>query len=443
MACKPPMELTGRATMSRRPDITERPPRTVTFPAQYNLAFLYENGLGVPRDFAQAAAWYRKAADQGDPESQNNLGVLYSTGQGVPHDEAEAVRLYRLAAAQDDLEGLTNLASMYLQGRGVGRDTAQAFQLFAKAAGRGYAVAQNNLALMYANGQAVKRDYIRAYAWLDIAAAEVPKAAQVRDAIGREMTPAQLAQARQLAIQKAKRTGTKRREDTMITRRRLLELATLSAAAAAARAAGTPFVLPKLPYAYDALEPYIDAQTMQIHHDKHHQAYVDNLNKAVATDPALTRLSVEELLQRLDTLPAAIRTQVRNQGGGHANHSLFWQTLCPASKSGKPGGRLAAALDRSFGGQEKFEEKLQAAAIGVFGSGWAWLSVDQGKNLVLDSAPNQDSPLLTGKRPLLGIDVWEHAYYLKYQNRRADYLKAILKVINWDFVAARYEESGK
>ena len=158
-------------------------------------------------------------------------------------------------------------------------------------------------------------------------------------------------------------------------------------------------MLPKLPYAYDALEPYIDAQTMQIHHDKHHQAYVDNLNKAIGGDPALARLSVEELLQRLDTVPAAVRTAVRNQGGGHANHSLFWHTLCPASKSGKPARRLEAALDKSFGGQDKFEEKLQAAAVGVFGSGWAWLSVDSGKNLVLDSAANQDSPLLTGKRP--------------------------------------------
>jgi len=229
----------------------------------------------------------------------------------------------------------------------------------------------------------------------------------------------------------------------MITRRRLLELATLSAAAAAAQAADPPFVLPKLPYAFDALEPYIDAQTMQIHHDKHHQAYVDNLNKAVAADPVLAKLSADQLLQRLDTLPAAIRTQVRNQGGGHANHSLFWLTLCPASKSGRASGRLAAALDRSFGGQDKFEVGLQAAALGVFGSGWAWLSVDRAKNLVLDSAPNQDSPLLSGKRPLLGIDVWEHAYYLKYQNRRADYLKAILKVVNWDLVTARYEEFVK
>ena len=227
-----------------------------------------------------------------------------------------------------------------------------------------------------------------------------------------------------------------------MTRRTLLELAAFgTAAAAGASAAEPPFTLPKLPYAYDALEPYIDAQTMQIHHDKHHQAYVDNLNKAVGADAALAKLSVEELLQRLDTLPAAIRTPVRNQGGGHANHSLFWQTLCPASKSGKPAGPLAAALDRSYGGQDQFVEKLQAASLGVFGSGWAWLSVDQGKNLVLDSASNQDSPLLAGKRPLLAIDVWEHAYYLKYQNRRSDYLKAILQVINWEFVSHRYQEA--
>ena len=229
----------------------------------------------------------------------------------------------------------------------------------------------------------------------------------------------------------------------MITRRTLLEMAAAGAAASVASAAEPPFTLPKLPYAYDALEPYIDAQTMQIHHDKHHQAYVDNLNKAIAGDTALARLTVEELLQRLDTLPAAIRTAVRNQGGGHANHSLFWQTLCPAARSGKPAGRLAAALDRSFGGQDQFEAKLQTAAAGVFGSGWGWLSVDSTKNLVIDSAPNQDSPLFSGKRPLLGIDVWEHAYYLKYQNRRADYLKAIMKVIHWDFVSARYEEMAK
>ncbi|HTP32993.1 MAG TPA: superoxide dismutase [Candidatus Acidoferrales bacterium] len=228
-----------------------------------------------------------------------------------------------------------------------------------------------------------------------------------------------------------------------MTRRTLMEMAALSAFSAAVDAAEPPFTLPKLPYAYDALEPYIDAQTMQIHHDKHHQAYVDNLNKAVAGDETLSRLTVERLLQRVDTLPANLRTAVRNQGGGHANHSLFWQTLCPAAKSGKPSGSFAAALERSFGGRERFEEQLRTNAAGVFGSGWAWLSLDSRKQLVLDSAPNQDSPLMSGRQPLLGIDVWEHAYYLKYQNRRAEYLKAILSVINWDLISARYEELVK
>jgi len=228
-----------------------------------------------------------------------------------------------------------------------------------------------------------------------------------------------------------------------MTRRTLLEITALGAISATADASEAPFTLPTLPYAYDALEPYIDTQTMQIHHYRHHQAYVDNLNKAVAADQALVRLTVDQLLQRLDTLPANLRTAVRNQGGGHANHSLFWQTLCPAAKSGKPAGSFAAALQRSFGGREPFEEQFRATAGGVFGSGWAWLSVDSGKQLLLDSAPNQDSPLMSGRQPLLGIDVWEHAYYLKYQNRRADYLKAILSVINWDFVSARYEELVK
>jgi len=177
--------------------------------AQYNLAFLYENGKGVKQDFAQAALWYRKAADQGDPEAQNNLGTLYSTGQGVPLNFVEAVRLYRLAAAQEDLEGLTNLASMYLMGRGVERDPTLAFQMFTKAADRGYAVAQNNLALMYANGEGVKRDSIRAYLWLDLAAAEIPKAVLVRDALAKTMTPAQLTQAHQLVTQKRKELSTK------------------------------------------------------------------------------------------------------------------------------------------------------------------------------------------------------------------------------------------
>jgi Fe-Mn family superoxide dismutase len=226
------------------------------------------------------------------------------------------------------------------------------------------------------------------------------------------------------------------------TRREIITAAACAVipALASAQSAVSAFTLPALPYATDALEPYIDAATMQIHHDKHHQAYVDNLNKAVAGDPALAKLAVEELLRRLDTLPAAIRTQVRNQGGGHANHSLLWQTLCPASKSGKPAGPLAAAVDESFGGQQQLEEKLRAAAAGVFGSGWAWLSLDGSNNLVIETTPNQDSPLLAGKRPLLGIDLWEHAYYLKYQNRRADYLAAIFHVVNWDFLSHRYQE---
>ncbi len=224
-----------------------------------------------------------------------------------------------------------------------------------------------------------------------------------------------------------------------ITRRSLLELATMGTAMMAS-AANPPFTLPKLPYAYDALEPYIDAQTMQIHHDKHHQAYIDNLNKAVAGDAALSKLTVEELLQRLSQLPESIRMQVRNQGGGHANHSLFWQTLAPASRSGKPSGSLNRALTEAFGSYEKFEQRLRAAATGVFGSGWAWLSLDKNRQLVLDTTPNQDSPLLQMRRPLFGIDVWEHAYYLKYQNRRADYVAAILHVINWEFVSQRYAE---
>lgn len=230
-----------------------------------------------------------------------------------------------------------------------------------------------------------------------------------------------------------------------LTRRELIEMAALGAVAAATMQAADdpPFTLPKLPYAYDALEPHIDAQTMQIHHDKHHQTYVDNLNRAVAGDATLSKMPVEQLLQKLDTLPAALKTQVRNQGGGHANHSLFWQTLTPAARSGKPSARLTAAIEKSFGSRDKFDAGLQAAATGVFGSGWAWLSLDAANNLVLDTAPNQDSPLLTGKKPLLGIDVWEHAYYLKYQNRRADYLKAIMNVINWDFVSNRYEELTK
>ncbi|MGD1072520.1 MAG: superoxide dismutase [Bryobacteraceae bacterium] len=228
-----------------------------------------------------------------------------------------------------------------------------------------------------------------------------------------------------------------------MTRRDLIQLAALGVLVRPLKAADAPFTLPALPYAYDALEPYIDAQTMQIHHDKHHQVYVDNLNKAVASDPSLAGKSLDTLVSGLDTLPVAVRTQIRNQGGGHYNHSLFWQTLTPASKQKKPSGKLAAAINQTFGSQEKLEDSLKAGATGVFGSGWAWLSLDKSNKLILSSLPNQDSPLSSGIRPLLGIDVWEHAYYLKYQNRRADYLAAILHVVNWDFVSARYEELAR
>ena len=203
-----------------------------------------------------------------------------------------------------------------------------------------------------------------------------------------------------------------------------------------APAAG-PYVLPKLPYAYDALEPHIDAQTMQIHHDKHHAAYVANLNKAIASQPDLAAQPVEELIRNLNAVPETIRTAVRNNGGGHANHSLFWQMMKKGG-GGKPAGELSAAIDKSFGSFAKFQEKFTEAALKQFGSGWAWLNLDGNKSLMVASAPNQDSPLSSGVVPLLGIDVWEHAYYLKYQNRRADYIAAFYNVINWDFVSERY-----
>jgi superoxide dismutase, Fe-Mn family len=227
-----------------------------------------------------------------------------------------------------------------------------------------------------------------------------------------------------------------------MTRRTMLQAVALAGVAQVARPADPPFTLPKLPYAFDALEPHIDARTMEIHHDKHHQAYVDNLNKAVATDPALARLSVEELLARLDTIPESIRTAVRNNGGGHANHSLFWQNLAPA-KGQKPQGELAAAINKTFGSQSALEDKLRSTATGVFGSGWAWLTLDPSNKLIVEGYPNQDSPILRKQKPLLGLDVWEHAYYLKYQNRRADYLAAITNVINWDFVSSRYNQLMK
>ncbi len=228
-----------------------------------------------------------------------------------------------------------------------------------------------------------------------------------------------------------------------MTRRDLMKIAALGAIARPLAAAGAPFTLPALPYAYDALEPYIDAQTMQIHHDKHHQAYVDNLNKAVAAEPSLAGKSLDELVANLDSLPAGVRTAIRNQGGGDYNHTLFWQTLTPASKQKKPSGKLAAAIAASFGGQDKLEEGLTKASAAVFGSGWGWLWLDKTNKLAIGSLPNQDCPLSAGNRPLLGIDVWEHAYYLKYQNRRPEYLAAIMHVVNWDFVSARYEELAR
>jgi superoxide dismutase, Fe-Mn family len=195
--------------------------------------------------------------------------------------------------------------------------------------------------------------------------------------------------------------------------------------------------LPKLPYAYDALEPHIDARTMEIHHTKHHQGYVNNLNAALEKAPNLQKTSLEELLRGIATVPEAIRTAVRNHGGGHANHTLFWQVMAPKA-GGAPTGKLADALTKTFGGVEAFKEQFGAAAGSRFGSGWAWLVVHDGK-LAVESTANQDSPIMEGKTPILGLDVWEHAYYLHYQNRRPDYLAAWWNVVNWDKVAARYE----
>ena len=195
-----------------------------------------------------------------------------------------------------------------------------------------------------------------------------------------------------------------------------------------------------LPYAFDALEPHIDARTMEIHWGKHHQAYVTNLNKALEGHEDLAAKSVEDLLRGIDSVPADIRGAVRNHGGGHANHSLFWSTMSP-NGGGDPAGDLAAALGRDFGSVGDFRERFSAAAGGQFGSGWGWLVVADGKLEVL-ARPNQDSPLMEGKTPILGLDVWEHAYYLNYQNRRPDYIKAFWNVVNWAEVARRFRDAG-
>jgi len=201
------------------------------------------------------------------------------------------------------------------------------------------------------------------------------------------------------------------------------------------------YVLPPLPYAFDALEPYIDKMTMEIHHDKHHAAYVTNLNKALEGQAELAGLPIEQLLSKLDSVPENIRTAVRNNGGGHMNHSMFWKIMKKGA-GGEPQGDLAAAIKSAFGSFAEFKTKFAAAGMGRFGSGWAWLVVKEGK-LGIESSPNQDNPIMTGGKPVFGLDVWEHAYYLKYQNRRADYIEAWWNVVDWNAVADHYAAAKK
>lgn len=199
------------------------------------------------------------------------------------------------------------------------------------------------------------------------------------------------------------------------------------------------FVLPELPYAFDALEPHIDARTMEIHHDKHHAGYVNNLNAALENHSDLANKSLEELVSNPDGLPESVRTAVRNNGGGHYNHSLFWTIMSP-NGGGMPTGELASAIESAFGSFDSFKDTFSKAAVGRFGSGWAWLGLN-GSQLTVISMPNQDAPLMAGVTPILGIDVWEHAYYLNYQNRRGDYIAAWWNVVNWDEVARRFQAS--
>lgn len=198
------------------------------------------------------------------------------------------------------------------------------------------------------------------------------------------------------------------------------------------------YELPALPYANNALEPHIDAQTMEIHHDRHHAGYVNKVNAALEGHADLAGKSVEDLISDLNSVPENIRGAVRNNGGGYANHSLFWTVIGP-NGGGAPSGALASAIDSELGGLDKFKETFANAAATRFGSGWAWLSVDKSGKLVVSSTPNQDSPLMEGLTPILGLDVWEHAYYLKYQNKRPDYISAFWNVVNWDEVGKRYE----
>lgn len=200
----------------------------------------------------------------------------------------------------------------------------------------------------------------------------------------------------------------------------------------------TKFTLPALSFGFDALEPVIDQKTMEIHHGKHHQTYVNNLNAALEGYEALSDKTLEELLANIDALPTTIQSAVRNNGGGHFNHSLFWAVLTTPSENNLPTGELAAAIEKKFGNFEKFQDEFTQAATGRFGSGWAWLVVNKEKKIEVTSTPNQDSPIMTGEAAILGLDVWEHAYYLAYQNRRPDYISNFFKVVNWDIVSSKY-----
>jgi Fe-Mn family superoxide dismutase len=197
------------------------------------------------------------------------------------------------------------------------------------------------------------------------------------------------------------------------------------------------FTLPPLPYDFSALEPHIDAKTMEIHHGKHHQTYVNNLNAAIEKAPELASKSIDDLMRNVNTLPEAVRTPIRNNGGGHWNHSMFWQIMAPKA-GGEPGGALGAAIKSAFGDFAKFREQFSAAGVGRFGSGWAWL-INTGGKLSIASTPNQDNPLMEGQKAVMGLDVWEHAYYLKYQNRRPDYINAWWNVVNWKEVEKRFQ----
>ncbi len=198
-----------------------------------------------------------------------------------------------------------------------------------------------------------------------------------------------------------------------------------------------PFTLPALPYAPEALEPHIDTQTMQIHHGKHHNAYVTNLNAAIEKAPELASWSLDQLCREIATVPESVRTAVRNNGGGHWNHSLFWELMAP-NAGGAPGGAVGAAIDAAFGDFATFRDRFKAAAVGRFGSGWAWLVANPDGTVVIESSPNQDNPLMEGRHAILGLDVWEHAYYLRYQNRRPDYIDAWWNVVHWGAVEAWY-----